>query len=149
MSALALGHLGIGGALATAAAPGDSLDGLVARATGTASPRGGLLDAAVDRYGEVCGKRRGAQRTPMRGGGGGERGSVRHGPSGARLLEDGVRLSPSVVWLSPSVVWLSPSVVWLLEDGLRLSPSVVRLLEDGLRLSPSAPYRLRIPVHAA
>ena len=53
MSALALGHLGIGGALATAAAPGSALDGLVARATGTASPRGGLLDAAVDRYGEV------------------------------------------------------------------------------------------------
>ena len=50
MSALALGHLGIGGALARAAAPGDAL---VARATGTASPRGGVLDAAVDHYGEV------------------------------------------------------------------------------------------------
>ena len=50
--ALAAGHLGVGGALATLAALGDVLDGLVARATGTASPRGGLLDAAVDRYGE-------------------------------------------------------------------------------------------------
>jgi CDP-diacylglycerol--glycerol-3-phosphate 3-phosphatidyltransferase len=51
-SALALGHLGVGGALATVAALGDVLDGLVARTTGTATPHGGLLDAAVDRYGE-------------------------------------------------------------------------------------------------
>ena len=50
--ALVLGHLGVAGALATAAALGDALDGLVARATMTASPRGALLDAAVDRYGE-------------------------------------------------------------------------------------------------
>jgi CDP-diacylglycerol--glycerol-3-phosphate 3-phosphatidyltransferase len=50
--ALATGHLGVGGVLATVAALGDALDGLVARATGTASPKGGLLDAAVDRYGE-------------------------------------------------------------------------------------------------
>jgi CDP-diacylglycerol---glycerol-3-phosphate 3-phosphatidyltransferase len=50
--ALALGHLGVGGVLATASALGDVLDGFVARATGRANPRGGLFDAAVDRYGE-------------------------------------------------------------------------------------------------
>jgi CDP-diacylglycerol--glycerol-3-phosphate 3-phosphatidyltransferase len=50
--ALAMGHLGVGGALATVSALGDALDGLVARATGTATARGGLFDAAVDRYGE-------------------------------------------------------------------------------------------------
>jgi CDP-diacylglycerol--glycerol-3-phosphate 3-phosphatidyltransferase len=50
--ALAQGHLGVGGALAAVSALGDALDGLVARATGTATRRGGLFDAAVDRYGE-------------------------------------------------------------------------------------------------
>ncbi len=50
--AFSLGHLGVGGALAAASSLGDALDGLVARATGTATRRGGLLDAAVDRYGE-------------------------------------------------------------------------------------------------
>jgi CDP-diacylglycerol---glycerol-3-phosphate 3-phosphatidyltransferase len=50
--ALVLGHLGLAGALAAAASLGDALDGLVARATGTATRRGALFDAAVDRYGE-------------------------------------------------------------------------------------------------
>jgi CDP-diacylglycerol---glycerol-3-phosphate 3-phosphatidyltransferase len=50
--ALALGHLGIGGALATVSSLGDALDGLVARATGAATRRGALFDAAVDRYAE-------------------------------------------------------------------------------------------------
>ena len=51
-AALALGHLGVGGALATGAALGGALDGLVARAGAGATRRGGLLDAVVDRYGE-------------------------------------------------------------------------------------------------
>jgi CDP-diacylglycerol--glycerol-3-phosphate 3-phosphatidyltransferase len=50
--ALSLGHPGVGGALAAASGLGDALDGLVARSTGTATRRGGLFDAAVDRYGE-------------------------------------------------------------------------------------------------
>jgi CDP-diacylglycerol---glycerol-3-phosphate 3-phosphatidyltransferase len=49
-AALAMGHLGVGGALAAVAALADVLDGLVARATGTASAQGGLLDATIDRY---------------------------------------------------------------------------------------------------
>jgi CDP-diacylglycerol--glycerol-3-phosphate 3-phosphatidyltransferase len=50
--ALVLGHLGLAGALAAASSLGDALDGLVARATGAATRRGALFDAAVDRYGE-------------------------------------------------------------------------------------------------
>ena len=51
--ALALGHLGVAAVLATAAALGDALDGMVARATGTANRSGAVLDAAVDRYQEL------------------------------------------------------------------------------------------------
>jgi CDP-diacylglycerol--glycerol-3-phosphate 3-phosphatidyltransferase len=51
--ALALGHFGLGAALAAVASLGDALDGLVARRTGTVSEAGGLLDAAVDRYEEL------------------------------------------------------------------------------------------------
>ncbi len=50
--AISLGHLGLGGALASASSLGDALDGLVARATGRATRRGGVFDAAVDRYEE-------------------------------------------------------------------------------------------------
>jgi phosphatidylglycerophosphate synthase len=50
--ALAVGHFGVAAALATAAAGGDALDGLVARRTGTASDAGEVFDAAVDRYSE-------------------------------------------------------------------------------------------------
>ncbi len=50
--ALSLGHLGLGGALATVASLGDALDGLVARATKTETRRGAVFDAAADRYGE-------------------------------------------------------------------------------------------------
>src|SRR5277367_2370836 len=50
--ALVLGHFGLAGALAAASSLGDALDGLVARASGTATRRGALFDAAVDRYGE-------------------------------------------------------------------------------------------------
>ncbi len=50
--ALALGHLGVAAALATAASLGDALDGMVARTTRTASRSGAILDAAADRYQE-------------------------------------------------------------------------------------------------
>ena len=49
---VACGHFGIGALLACAAALGDSLDGMVARRTGTASEAGELLDASADRYSE-------------------------------------------------------------------------------------------------
>jgi CDP-diacylglycerol---glycerol-3-phosphate 3-phosphatidyltransferase len=52
--ALALGHDGVGAALAAIAASGDALDGLVARRTKTASDAGEVIDAAVDRYGEFA-----------------------------------------------------------------------------------------------
>ena len=39
--------------LMTLASVGDALDGLVARRTGTSSPKGALLDASVDRYEEA------------------------------------------------------------------------------------------------
>lgn len=48
--ALATGHLGLGALLACIAAVSDALDGLVARAAGTASDAGEVLDAAVDRW---------------------------------------------------------------------------------------------------
>ena len=52
--ALGAGHFGLGALLATVSAAGDAIDGFVARATGTASNRGELLDAAVDRYVEFA-----------------------------------------------------------------------------------------------
>jgi CDP-diacylglycerol--glycerol-3-phosphate 3-phosphatidyltransferase len=48
--ALAMGHLGAGALLAALSALGDTLDGMVARRTKTASDAGEVLDAAVDRY---------------------------------------------------------------------------------------------------
>jgi phosphatidylglycerophosphate synthase len=53
-SALAVGHMGIGAALATVSAAGDALDGAIARRTRTASDAGEVLDAAIDRYGEFA-----------------------------------------------------------------------------------------------
>jgi CDP-diacylglycerol--glycerol-3-phosphate 3-phosphatidyltransferase len=50
---LAIGHFGVAAALSLASAASDALDGLVARATGTASDAGEVLDAAVDRYAEL------------------------------------------------------------------------------------------------
>jgi CDP-diacylglycerol--glycerol-3-phosphate 3-phosphatidyltransferase len=52
-TAVALGRLGVGAALAAASALCDALDGMVARETGTASPAGEVLDAAIDRYTEL------------------------------------------------------------------------------------------------
>jgi CDP-diacylglycerol--glycerol-3-phosphate 3-phosphatidyltransferase len=52
--ALGAGHFGVGALLATISAAGDAIDGFVARATGTASGRGEVLDAAVDRYVEFA-----------------------------------------------------------------------------------------------
>jgi CDP-diacylglycerol--glycerol-3-phosphate 3-phosphatidyltransferase len=49
---LAWGHFGIAAVLFGAAACGDALDGLVARATRTQSVGGALFDASVDRYEE-------------------------------------------------------------------------------------------------
>jgi CDP-diacylglycerol--glycerol-3-phosphate 3-phosphatidyltransferase len=49
---LAFGHFGSGAAFACVSAILDSLDGLVARMSGTASDAGEVLDAAVDRYAE-------------------------------------------------------------------------------------------------
>jgi phosphatidylglycerophosphate synthase len=49
---LAFGHFGSGAAFATVSAVLDSLDGLVARMSGSASDAGEVLDAAVDRYAE-------------------------------------------------------------------------------------------------
>lgn len=50
--ALAMGHFGIAALLAAISGAGDAVDGLVARASGTASDGGEVFDAAVDRYGE-------------------------------------------------------------------------------------------------
>jgi CDP-diacylglycerol---glycerol-3-phosphate 3-phosphatidyltransferase len=50
--ALGTGHFGIGAALSAVSALGDALDGFVARASGTSSDAGEVLDAAVDRYSE-------------------------------------------------------------------------------------------------
>jgi phosphatidylglycerophosphate synthase len=49
---LAFGHFGSGAAFACVSAVMDSLDGLVARMSGTSSDAGEVLDAAVDRYAE-------------------------------------------------------------------------------------------------
>lgn len=49
---LAFGHFGSGAVFACISAVMDSLDGLVARMSGTASDAGEVLDAAVDRYAE-------------------------------------------------------------------------------------------------
>lgn len=52
--ALAFGWFGLACLLATISTIGDILDGQVARLTNTGSPRGELLDAAVDRYTEFA-----------------------------------------------------------------------------------------------
>jgi CDP-diacylglycerol--glycerol-3-phosphate 3-phosphatidyltransferase len=52
--ALALGHAGMGAALATVAGAGDALDGAIARRMRTASEAGAVLDSAVDRYSEFA-----------------------------------------------------------------------------------------------
>jgi CDP-diacylglycerol--glycerol-3-phosphate 3-phosphatidyltransferase len=52
--ALGAGHFGLGALLALISVAGDAIDGFVARATGTASGRGEVLDAAVDRYVEFA-----------------------------------------------------------------------------------------------
>lgn len=49
---LAFGHFGSGAVFACISAVMDSLDGMVARMSGTASDAGEVLDAAVDRYAE-------------------------------------------------------------------------------------------------
>jgi CDP-diacylglycerol--glycerol-3-phosphate 3-phosphatidyltransferase len=48
--AVGFGHFGLAALLATLSVLGDALDGLVARAMGTASDAGETFDAAVDRY---------------------------------------------------------------------------------------------------
>lgn len=48
------GHLGAGALAMALASFGDALDGIVARRTGTSSPAGEVLDAAVDRYEEFA-----------------------------------------------------------------------------------------------
>ncbi len=50
--ALAYGHFGVAGALATISALSDAVDGFVARETQTASEAGELFDATADRYNE-------------------------------------------------------------------------------------------------
>src|SRR5581483_9935031 len=52
--ALGFGHLGLGALLASLGFLGDALDGMVARATGTASDAGEVVDAAADRWGEFA-----------------------------------------------------------------------------------------------
>lgn len=51
---VASGHFGVAAVFATAAAVGDGLDGLVARATGRVSEGGEVLDAVADRYQEFA-----------------------------------------------------------------------------------------------
>src|SRR6185312_12016105 len=51
--ALGFGWFGLAGVLAILAAFGDILDGLLARKTGQSSDAGEVVDAAVDRYGEL------------------------------------------------------------------------------------------------
>jgi CDP-diacylglycerol--glycerol-3-phosphate 3-phosphatidyltransferase len=51
--ALALGHDGVGAILGVVSFGCDALDGSIARASGTASEAGEVLDAAVDRYVEL------------------------------------------------------------------------------------------------
>ena len=52
--AFAAGKPALGGALVLTCAVLDALDGMVARARGTASDAGELIDAAVDRYAEIA-----------------------------------------------------------------------------------------------
>lgn len=52
--AIAAGHFGAGGLLAGLGAAGDALDGVVARASKSASDAGEVFDAAVDRYTEMA-----------------------------------------------------------------------------------------------
>ena len=49
-TAFALGHFGVGAALACVGALADAVDGLVARLSGTVSPYGKVLDTTVDRF---------------------------------------------------------------------------------------------------
>jgi CDP-diacylglycerol--glycerol-3-phosphate 3-phosphatidyltransferase len=51
--ALAFGHMGVGAIVGVVSFGCDALDGMVARARGTASRSGEVLDAAVDRYVEL------------------------------------------------------------------------------------------------
>ncbi|MES1206675.1 MAG: CDP-alcohol phosphatidyltransferase family protein [Pseudomonadota bacterium] len=51
--ALGFGWFGLAGVLAILAAFGDIIDGLLARKTGQSSEAGEVVDAAVDRYGEL------------------------------------------------------------------------------------------------
>ncbi len=51
--ALGFGWFGLAGTLAILAAFGDIIDGLLARKTGLSSDAGEVVDAAVDRYGEL------------------------------------------------------------------------------------------------
>jgi CDP-diacylglycerol--glycerol-3-phosphate 3-phosphatidyltransferase len=48
--AFGAGHFGLGALIATVAAGGDAIDGLLARRLGVGSVAGEVLDAAVDRY---------------------------------------------------------------------------------------------------
>lgn len=52
-AALASGHFGVAAVASIASALCDAVDGTVARETGTSSDSGEVLDAAVDRYGEL------------------------------------------------------------------------------------------------
>jgi phosphatidylglycerophosphate synthase len=52
-ASIGLGHYGLGAVAAIASFACDALDGMVARATGTASLAGEVLDAAIDRYAEL------------------------------------------------------------------------------------------------
>ncbi len=52
--ALGAGHFGLAAVIALVAFLADALDGLVARATGTASPAGEVFDASVDRWAEIA-----------------------------------------------------------------------------------------------
>ena len=51
--AIGFGYFGLGALLAITAAFGDIIDGLLARKTGLMSDAGEVVDAAVDRYGEM------------------------------------------------------------------------------------------------
>lgn len=51
--ALALGNFGVAAVVSLASSACDALDGMIARETGTASDSGEVLDAAIDRYGEM------------------------------------------------------------------------------------------------
>ena len=51
--AIGFGYFGLGALLAITAAIGDIIDGLLARKTGLMSDAGEVVDAAVDRYGEM------------------------------------------------------------------------------------------------